>query len=154
MYLTNNTLYYFIDTNGNDWCFWHHSSTNSTATTIVQPNAAVPTGSITITRSKCAIIASVMDNQNSPVFANLVPGNYTIAVCFTNSPVCITGGIININALHSKSATIQDRIDCINNEFVLSHFCVVQVWSCPSNLSMERSKWCSAILHSKALTTK
>ncbi|MCF6142228.1 gliding motility-associated C-terminal domain-containing protein [Flavobacterium sp. K77] len=94
--------------------------TNPTAASVVQPTCAVPTGSITISAQQNVQYSIGNGYQNSPVFANLVPGNYTMAVRFTNSPACIaTGGIITINAI-PQQIQFETESNCINNEFVLS----------------------------------
>ncbi len=94
--------------------------TNPTAASVVQPTCAVPTGSITISAQQNVQYSIGNGYQNSPVFSNLVPGNYTITVRFTNSPACIaTGGIVTINAI-PQQIQFETESNCVNNEFVLT----------------------------------
>ena len=87
---------------------------------IVQPTCFVPTGTITIVAQNDVQYSIGKGFQDSPVFSNLTPGNYTPTVRFKNNTSCeVMGTVLVINPI---PAPIQFEIvgDCNDKEYVLT----------------------------------
>jgi gliding motility-associated-like protein len=91
-----------------------------TVMSLVQPSCVTPSGTITLA-SQIGVEYNIGKGfQDSPVFSNLTPGNYTPTVRFKNNTSCeVMGTVLNINPI---PAPIQFEIvgDCNDKEYVLT----------------------------------
>ncbi|WP_343021704.1 gliding motility-associated C-terminal domain-containing protein [Flavobacterium sp. PL12] len=90
------------------------------ANVTMQPSCSLSTGEITFTTQVGAEYSIGSGFQDSPIFSNVLPGNYTILVRYKNNSACdVQGAAITVKAIPQQ---IQFEINgnCEEKEYVLT----------------------------------
>ena len=92
-----------------------------TVLSAVQPTCSVPSGRITVTPQANTEYSIGNGFQQSNVFQNVAPGNYTISVRFLNNTACPVNAV-SAQRINAVPATIQFDVagECVSDDYILT----------------------------------